>query len=260
MQISLEGRSAIITGGSRGIGRAMALRFAEAGGDVAIVARRQSALDETLAEIEAVANVRVAAISCDVNDASAISDMFSRVTAKFGKVDILVNNAGTSSRGAFEDVTDEMWQADLDIKLFAAIRTCRLALPGMKERRWGRILNVTTIGAKAPAAGSAPTAVSRAAGISLTKILANEGAPYNVLVNALCTGKIISDQVHRRHKKNRPDMTPEEYFALEGDKLPLGRLGNPEEYANMACFLASDAASYITGAAINIDGGLSPVV
>jgi 3-oxoacyl-[acyl-carrier protein] reductase len=260
MQISLEGRSAIITGGSRGMGRAMALRFAEAGGDVAIVARRQSALDETLAEIEAVTNGRVAAVSCDVTDASAISDMFDSVNKKFGKVDILVNNAGTSSRGAFEDVTDEMWQADLDIKLFAAIRTCRLALPGMKERRWGRILNITTISAKAPAAGSAPTAVSRAAGMSLTKILANEGAPYNVLVNALCTGKIISDQVRRRHEKNRPDMTPEEYFALEGEKLPLGRLGDAEEYANMACFLASDAASYITGSAINIDGGLSPVV
>jgi 3-oxoacyl-[acyl-carrier protein] reductase len=260
MQISLEGRSAIITGGSRGMGRAMSLRFAESGADVAIVSRSQDLLDETKAEVEAVAKGRVIAVSCDVTDAAAISDMFGTVNGEFGKVDILVNNAGTSARAPFEEITDEVWQADLDIKLFAAIRTCRLAMPGMKERRWGRILNIVTVGAKAPGAGGAPTAVSRAAGLALTKVLSAEGAPHNVLVNALCTGKIITDQVVRRHQKLRPEMSLEDYLALEGEELPLGRLGDAEEYANMACFLASDAASYITGSAVNIDGGLSPVV
>lgn len=260
MQISLEGRSAIITGGSRGMGRAMALRFAESGADVAIVSRSQKALDETMAEVEVVAKGRVMAISCDVTDAASITDMFGTVNGELGKVDILVNNAGSSARAPFDEITDEVWQADLDIKLFAAIRTCRLAMPGMKERRWGRILNIVTVGAKAPAAGGAPTAVSRAAGMALTKVLAGEGATYNVLVNALCTGQIITDQVVRRHQKLRPEMAEADYIALEGESLPLGRLGDAEEYANMACFLASDAASYITGSAVNIDGGLSPVL
>ncbi|MBT8002580.1 MAG: SDR family oxidoreductase, partial [Rhodospirillales bacterium] len=117
MQISLEGRSAIITGGSRGMGRAMSLRFAESGADVAIVSRSQDLLDETKAEVEAVAKGRVMAVSCDVTDAAAIADMFGTVNGEFGKVDILVNNAGTSARGPFEEITDEVWQADLDIKL-----------------------------------------------------------------------------------------------------------------------------------------------
>jgi NAD(P)-dependent dehydrogenase (short-subunit alcohol dehydrogenase family) len=96
--------------------------------------------------------------------------------------------------------------------------------------------------------------------MALTKVLSAEGAPYNVLVNALCTGKIITDQVTRRHKKLKPEMSETDYIALEGKELPLGRLGDAEEYANMACFLASDASSYITGSAVNIDGGLSPVL
>ena len=260
MDIRLDGRSALITGGSRGMGRAFALRFAESGADVAIAARRPDMLEETKAEIEKVAKGKVAAYVCDASDAGQIKEPFAAVSRDFGKVDILVNNAGTSSAMKFDDITDEMWQADLDLKLFGAIRFCRLAMPPMKERRWGRIINIVTIGGKAPTAERAPTVVTRAAGLALTKVLAGEGAPHNVLVNALCTGQIITDQTRNQHQKMNPDMPFDEYLKERGKKIPLGRMGDAQEYANLACFLASDAASYITGTSVNVDGGVCPVL
>ena len=157
-------------------------------------------------------------------------------------------------------ITDELWQDDLDLKLFAAIRTCRLVLDGMKERRWGRIINVLNIGAKAPRAGGAPTAVSRAAGMALTKILAGEYAQHNVLINAMLVGQIVSDQWVRRHASQGANIPFEEFTAKQGTNIPLGRMGTAEEFANIACFLASDQAGFITGTATNVDGGLSPVV
>jgi NAD(P)-dependent dehydrogenase (short-subunit alcohol dehydrogenase family) len=175
-------------------------------------------------------------------------------------VDILVNNAGTSQTGRFEAITDEVWQADFDLKLFAAIRLARLVFPAMKERRWGRIINVLNIGAKAPRAGGAPTVVTRAAGMALTKVLAGEGAPHNVLVNALLVGIIVSDQWVRRHAAQGAVASFEDFTAKMGGNVPLGRMGTAQEFANVACFLASDAASYVTGTAINVDGGSSPVV
>jgi NAD(P)-dependent dehydrogenase (short-subunit alcohol dehydrogenase family) len=262
MQIRMDGRTALITGGSLGLGRAMAMRFVESGAEVAIVARRPEVLEEARRAIAAKGPGRVEAYACDVSDAAAVKATFDAVLRDFGKVDILVNNAGTSRTGRFEEITDAVWQEDFDLKLFAAIRLCRLALPGMKERRWGRIINVLNIGAKAPAAGSAPTAVTRAAGMALTKVLAGEGAPYNVLVNALCTGYIVSDQWVRRHAREAPDRPFADFLAERAKTLnvPLGRFGEAEEFANLACFLASDAGSYITGTAINVDGGRSPVV
>ena len=122
-----------------------------------------------------------------------------RSSTDLGKVDVLVNNAGTSRAMAFETVTDEIWQEDLDLKLFAAIRFSRLVWPGMKARKWGRIINVLNIGAKAPAAASTPTSVSRAAGMALTKAMANEGGAHNILVNAMLVGLIVSDQWVKRH-------------------------------------------------------------
>jgi NAD(P)-dependent dehydrogenase (short-subunit alcohol dehydrogenase family) len=130
----------------------------------------------------------------------------------------------------------------------------------MKARRSGRIINVLNIGAKAPEAGRAPTAVTRAAGMALTKVLAGEGAPHNVLVNALLVGRIESDQWVRRHANENKNRSLADYYAEMGKGIPLGRIGTAEEFANMALFLASDAGSYVTGTAINVDGGLSPVV
>jgi NAD(P)-dependent dehydrogenase (short-subunit alcohol dehydrogenase family) len=130
----------------------------------------------------------------------------------------------------------------------------------MERRRWGRILNVINTGAKAPPAQGAPTAVSRAAGMALTKVLANEGAPHNILVNAIAIGVIDSDQWRRRHAADPRKLSWEEWKAEAGKSVPLGRIGEAVEFGRLALFLASDAASYLTGTTINLDGGRSPVV
>jgi len=258
MEISLAGRAAIITGGSKGIGLAVATRFAASGADVAIVARGRAALDDAMAKIGAAASGRVLAVQGDVAVAADITRVYEQAMQAFGKIDIAVNNAGESRTGAFEEITDEIWREDFDQKLFAAIRLTRLVWPQMKERRWGRIINVLNIGAKAPRPGSAPTSITRAAGMALTKVLAGEGAPHNVLVNALLIGLIEADQHVRRAAQTGIELA--DYMSARGKEIPLGRMGRAEEFANIACFLASDATSYVTGTAINIDGGRSPVV
>jgi NAD(P)-dependent dehydrogenase (short-subunit alcohol dehydrogenase family) len=260
MEISLNGRAALVTGGSKGLGLAMARRFAASGADVAILARGAATLEAARRTIAATAKGKVVAIACDVTKPDEIGRAYGGVMGALGRVDILVNNAGASRTGKFLEISDAAWQEDLDLKLFAAIRLTRLVLPQMSERRWGRILNVLAIAAKAPRAGSAPTAVSRAAGMALTKVLAGEGAPHNVLVNALLVGSIVSDQVVRRHRAEGTNAPLQDYIRARGAAIPLGRMGEAEEFANLALFLASDAGSYVTGTAINVDGGLSPVV
>src|SRR5215216_937385 len=258
MNIDLSGRAAVITGGSKGIGLGVATQFAASGADVAIVARGRDALDQAAGRIGRAARGRVIALQGDVAVAADIRRVYDETMAAFGKIDIVVNNAGESRTGAFEEITEEIWREDFDQKLFAAIRLTRLVWPQMKERRWGRIINVLNIGAKAPRPGSAPTSVTRAAGMTLTKVLAGEGAPHNVLVNALLVGTIESDQWQRR--ADAQGLGLQEYLKPAGKEVPLGRVGRAEEFANLACFLVSDAASYITGTAINVDGGRSPVV
>ncbi|HWF94117.1 MAG TPA: SDR family NAD(P)-dependent oxidoreductase, partial [Xanthobacteraceae bacterium] len=194
VEISLAGRCAVITGGSKGVGLAVATRFAASGADVAIVARGREGLELALATIRAVACTRVLAVQGDVALASDVQRGYDEIMTAFGRIDILVNNAGVSRNAPFEQVTDEMWREDFDQKLFAAIRLTRLVWPQMKERRFGRIINTLNIGAKAPRPGSAPTAVTRAAGMALTKVLAGEGGPFNILVNALLIGFIEADQ------------------------------------------------------------------
>ncbi len=260
MQLNMPGRNALITGGSLGIGRAIAIRFVESGGNVAIVARRQEALEEAKAEIQKAGSGKVVCVSADVSTADGCQKAYDAAVAELGQIDVLVNNAGTSKRADFETITDEIWQNDLDLKLFAAIRLTRQAMPGMRERRWGRIINVLNTGAKAPPASGAPTAVSRAAGMALTKVLAGEGAPDNVLVNAVLVGRIESDQWVQRHAVENKGRSMEDFYQEMGGIIPMGRVGTAEEFANMVCFLASDQGSYITGTAINIDGGMSPVV
>jgi len=260
MEVRLDGRSAIVTGGSKGLGLAIAKEFAASGADVAILARDPATLADAKGLIQQGAKGKVAAISCDVSKMAPIQAAYDQVMSEFGKIDIFVNNAGQSIRGPSEELTDEMWQADLDLKLFAQIRFCRLVFPQMKQRKWGRIISVLNIGAKAPGADSAPTSVSRAAQMAFTKALSHEGAPHNVLVNSLHVGVIVSDQIKRRYDRERPNVSFEQYVAQAGRSVPMGRMGRAEEFANVATFLASDAASYVTGCAINVDGGRSPVV
>ena len=260
MDHRLDGRTALVTGASLGLGRAMATAFYQAGAKVALLARRADPLEEARAAIAAEPGGAVNAYVCDVTDAAQIEATHAQVVRELGAVDILVNNAGQSQTGAFEDITDAIWQADLDLKLFAAIRFARLTFPSMKARRWGRIINILNTAAKAPPPGSAPTSVSRAAGMALTKVLSGEGAPHNVLVNALMIGSIKSGQIRRAWEASGSNAPFDDFVADAGKRLPIGRMGEAEECASVALFLASDAASYLTGCAINMDGGVSRVV
>jgi len=259
MEVTMRDRVAVVTGGSKGIGLAVARRFAGSGAKVAILARGGQDLKAAREQL-AKDRLEVHDYVCDVAKAADISAAYDKIVKDLGRIDILVNNAGTSRAMAFETVTDEVWQEDLDLKLFAAIRLSRLVWPGMKARKWGRIINVLNVGAKAPAAASTPTSVSRAAGMALTKVMANEGAAHNILVNAMLVGLIVSDQWVKRHAQKAPDTDFDAFTRDLAKGVPLGRMGTAEEFANLACFLASEQGSYITGTAINVDGGRSPVV
>ena len=199
----MDGRNAIVTGGSKGLGKAIAAEFFRSGANVAIVSRGREALDVAKAKIAEMSGGKIITITADIRQVDECARAVAEAESALGGVDVLVNNAGTSQRGPFLEVSDELWKDDLDLKLFASIRLSRLVLPGMRERRWGRIINVLNVGAKMPGAEGAPTAVSRAAGMALMKVLANEGAPYNVLVNGMLVGKIRSDQWERRHAQDR---------------------------------------------------------
>ena len=259
MQIDLSGRVALITGASQGLGRAMAMRFAASGADVAMLARGTEALEAAVAEIGQFAPGRILAVPCDITDPSVREAAITRVAANLGGVDILVNNAGSSRRGPVEDQDRDVMLGDLDLKLLSPLELIRAVVPSMKARKWGRIINITAIVGKAPDGGSLPTSVSRGAGITMTKALSKELAPWNILVNTLCVGKIKSGQWERRYAASGAGQSYDEFLRPVGDTVPLKRMGEAEEFANVACFLASDAASYVTGTAINVDGGLCAV-
>ena len=262
MDTNLSGHTALITGGSLGLGRAMAAAFYQAGANVAIVARRAEPLTDAVKLIRASTSTQDSKVDgyvCDVTDAASLAETLARVTAELGSVDILVNNAGQSAAKPFTEITDAEWQADIDLKLFAAIRLSRLVWSHMESQHWGRIINVLNVFAKAPDARTAPTSVTRAAGMALTKVLAGEGAPHNILVNAMLIGFIKSDQIQRRFDASDTEQSFDEFVAAAGARLPMGRMGEAAEVANLALFLGSDAGSYVTGCAINMDGGVSKV-
>jgi len=233
MNITMKDRVAVITGGSKGIGIAVARRFAESGAKVAILARGAPDL-KAARELLAKDGLDVRDYVCDVSKAADISAAYDRIVADFGRIDVLVNNAGTARTLAFEGISDEAWQDDLDLKLFAAIRFSRLVWPGMKARKWGRIINVLNTYAKAPAAASAPTSVSRAAGMALTKVMASEGGEYNILVNAMLVGLIMSDQWVKAHAARAPQSDFNDFARNLAKGVPLGRIGTAEEFANLA--------------------------
>ena len=263
MDLGLHGKVAIVTGGSEGIGKAAAASMAAEGADVVIAARRADVLEAAAAEIRAVSQHGVLAVPTDVMDPEQVRALIDQTVEEFGGVDILVNNAGTSAGGPFLGVSDEAWQHDLDLKLYGSIRTSRICVPLMRERGGGRIINVTNLGAKAPGAASVPTSVSRAAGVALTKAMSKEFAGDNILVNTVCIGLIKSGQHETRFRamqESDPDLTLDQFYDDMGDRVPLGRVGEGEEAGDVIAFLASDRASYLTGIAVNIDGGTSPVV
>ena len=257
MNLELNGRVALVTGGTQGIGKACAIKLAQEGAHVVIAARGKELLDSVAAEIRT-AGGKVTAVQADVSKDADCARIINETVTAYGRIDILVNNAGTSATGEFESVTDETWQADFDLKLFAAIRLSRLAIPFMKQNNWGRIINVTNIGAKQPAAKSMPTTVTRAAGLAMTKALSREFAPNNILVNSVCIGLIKAGQHERKAAK--AGISVDQLYENQGKEIPLGRVGRAEEVANVVAFLASEAASYVTGSSINLDGGKSAVM
>jgi len=257
MQISLKGKVAAITGGSEGIGRATALRMGELGATIAICARRPEVLEKTALEIGKL-GVDVLTVVADASKAQDMKDFIEQTAKRFGRLDIVVNNAGGSGQKALESVDEVQWKNDMDIKVMAQVRTARAAIPHMKKQGGGRIINLNMVAAKQPGARQFPTVVSRAAGLALTKGLSQELAEFNILVNAVAVGKIkTSSQVRSAASKN---ISAEEHYAKTGRMIPLGRLGEAEEVANVIAFLASDLASYVTGTCIHVDGGLSGVL
>ena len=260
MDLGLSAKVAVITGGSEGIGKGIALRFLQERAKVAICARRDDVMHQAAEELRASTSGDLLAVSADVTNPETLTNLINRVVDHFGRIDILVNNAGRSATSAFDELTDDAWYADLDLKLMGAVRCARLVIPQMKLVGGGRIINITHPGGKHPGAASYPTSVSRAAGIAMTKALSKELLPHNILVNTVCLTSIKSTQGERAWKAEGERGTLDEYWIERAKEHPLGRLGEPSDAGALVAFLASECASFITGTAINLDGGLSNVV
>lgn len=265
MDLGLEGKAAVVTGGSEGIGKATATSLAREGAKVAICARRREVLEAAADEIRRTTGGDVVQVVADVAKLDQFRRVVEAAVGTYGRLDILVNNAGVGAAGSFEEVTDEAWSADLELKLFAAIRGSRLAIPHMKAQGGGRIINVLNWHAKTPLARSVPTSVSRAAGMALTKVLSRELAKDNILVNCVLIGAVKSGQNDRRYyaaRERNPSLSRDEYYAEVARQrgCPLERAGEPEEAGDVIAFLASGRASYLNGVALNIDGGACAVV
>ena len=257
MELGLKGKVAIITGSSKGIGLETALHLVKEGARVTICARNGDNLREASARIFEETGIEVHSIETDVTKEEDCKRLVTSTVEEYGRLDILVNNAGTSAANPFEEVGTDLWQQDLDLKLFGAIHCSRYALPHMREAGGGSIVNVTAQAAKTPPASSLPTTVSRAAGMALTKAMSKDLGPDNIRVNTVCIGLIRSDQIEKKWKTQAPELTWEQFSKEVGTDIPLGRIGNTDEAAKVIMFLVSDAASYVTGTAVNIDGGLA---
>lgn len=254
MDLRLHGRVIAITGGTDGLGLALASTLIEEGAHPVVCGRDEERV-RTAAELFGDAGL---ALTADVTNAEDCQHFLDAAIQRFGRLDGLVNNAGRSAAGAIAESDDDEWREDYELKVIAALRLARLALPEL-ERHGGSIVNVLAIKGKAPDANSTPTAASRAAGLALTKALSAEVGPRGVRVNAVLIGLMESGQ-WRRRADDMGISEPEFYeMVLKFQKVPLGRFGRADEFGSLVTFLLSERASYLTGVGINLDGGLSPI-
>ncbi|HSB72824.1 MAG TPA: glucose 1-dehydrogenase [Candidatus Methylomirabilis sp.] len=262
MDLGLKDRVVLITGASRGIGRAAAAAFAAEGALLSVCSRNGDELRASMTAI-GVPEDRLLTLQADVGRAAEAEAFVRAALDRFGTVNVLVNNAGAGLPAAFEELPDERWGAVLDQNLWSVIRMTRAVLPAMKAAGGGRIINVSALSGLRPRLGQVASNVSKAGVVSLTKSLAAELAPHRILVNAVCPGMVLTSRWAARVGKLAQEQGITETEAkhrLAGYGIPLGRFGDPEESAGIILFLASRQSSYITGTAIEVDGGLGACI
>jgi 3-oxoacyl-[acyl-carrier protein] reductase len=263
MELGLAGRRALVTGGSKGLGKAIAAELLVEGAAVAICSRNAEELEATAAELRWQAHASGAggelalAAPCDVTDPAQVTALVDAAAAAMGGLDILVNNAGGARPGTFGTLTDDDWHADIEVKLFSQIRCIRAAVPQLRQSAAPRVININAIYARYPDPAFLASSVNRASCLSLSKALSIELGAEGILVNSVNIGFVTTPQWENIHRRRAPEMLAEEFFGgLAKDEVPLGRFGRPDEVAGLVTFLASDRGSYIAGASIDVGGGM----
>lgn len=252
MDLKLNNKVALILASSKGLGKAIATSLAAEGAKVIISSRNQQELTQTAQEIKNLTGNEVTVIAADVSKAEDVEKLVTQVGDSFGHIDILLNNAGGPPFDKFEHFDDEQWQKAFELNLLSFARLSRLVLPYMKKTGSGRIINIISGSVKAVLDNSVLSTSMRMGVVGMAKLMADEFGPYNITVNNVAPGMILTDRIKHTLPK---DADPEEALKERAKNIPLGRIGKPEELANLVTFLASDAASYISGTTIQVDGG-----
>ncbi|HWJ23006.1 MAG TPA: SDR family oxidoreductase [Gemmatimonadaceae bacterium] len=257
MDLGLRGKVALVAASSRGLGRATAEELAAEGADLVMCARSEGPLREAATAIERASGVRVVALPADLADPDAVDRVVAEALGTFGRVDVLVTNTGGPPAGPFESHSREAWHEAVRQNLDSVLNLVRPILPGMKERRWGRIINVTSITVKQPVDNLILSNSVRAAVTGFARTLATEVAPFGVTVNNVLPGYTRTQRVEELAAKNAATRggSPADAFAAWEREIPMRRLGEPREFGALVAFLASERASYITGTSVPVDGG-----